>query len=197
MVGGLRTRLRDGARFWNVTEAERRMDYPCDAYAEPDWVTALRGIDVAAPTETTFRWICQIKVAPYSYDWIDHRGKQSPRTLTPGAEHLEIGQPMMIGRITAFAVGEHITGVADPAAAQRYGPIAMSYLTRPLPDGRPGSRLLACIRLGGRTLPQRLIREPLLWGDLIMMRKQLMVLKECAERSARSGGPDGGQRAWA
>lgn len=179
--------LRDRAQYWHVTEAERDAHYPCDDYAEADWMSIMRGIDINALPPVVFRWICQLKVAPYSYDWIDNRGRRSPRTLTPGAEQLQIGQQLMIGAITEFVVDDHITGIGDPDAAKRFGPVAMSYLVRPQSENRPGSRLLTRIRIGGDAPLLRIAHEALLWGDLIMMRKQFLNLKANAEASARQG----------
>lgn len=62
----------------------------------------------------------------------------------------------------------------------------MSYLVRESADGESDSRLLACLRIGATGLAHRLAREALLWGDLLMIRKQFLVLAECAEASARA-----------
>ena len=59
--------LRDHAINWNVTAAERASSYPCDRYAGADWIRLLRAIDIDAPAPVTFRWICQLTVAPYSW----------------------------------------------------------------------------------------------------------------------------------
>ena len=114
-----------------------------------------------APVETLFRWLCQLRVAPYSYDWLDNRGRRSPRTLTPGLEELEVGQRFMtIFRLAEFEPGRSITVVHDgPLFGRVVGTYevdlhrpatqpAVRAAARPL-RARPrrrGARLAACSR---------------------------------------------------
>ncbi len=69
---------------WNATNDEEKERFPCDKYMTSEYRGLIRAIDVSAPAEVVFRWICQLKIAPYSYDWLDNGGRQSPRQLTPG-----------------------------------------------------------------------------------------------------------------
>jgi hypothetical protein len=57
---------------WNVTAAEVAADYPCDRLVQTPVRRLTRGIDIDAPASVVFRWLCQLRVAPYSYDWIEH-----------------------------------------------------------------------------------------------------------------------------
>ena len=67
--------------IWGTSEAERLRPYPCDEMLrDPDQVM-FRAVDVEAPQGHVFRWLCQLRLAPYSYDWIDNFGRQSPRRL--------------------------------------------------------------------------------------------------------------------
>lgn len=172
----------DWAENWGVEGRELTDAYPCDRHVPEPRQRLLRGVTVEADTETVFRWVCQLKVAPYSYDLLDNLGRRSPRELTPGAEVLAVGQLMMVVRIVEYDVGRHITGVSTPSASRLFGRFALTYQVAPLSESR--SRLVACLamRRGGRLSALR--AEALAYGDLVMMRKQLLTLKKYAERTA-------------
>ncbi len=171
----------DHARYWNVTGAEREAGYPCDPYAEPAYEPVLRAVDVDAPAAAVFRWLCQLKVAPYSYDLLDNLGRRSPRELTPGAERLGRGQRFLIFELVDFEPDRHLTGLTFPAARLIFGPIAGTYLVTPVGDGASRLVVKLCI---GRAGPLNETRATLLaWGDLLMMRKQLLTIKDLAEAS--------------
>jgi hypothetical protein len=143
-------------------------------------------VDVNAPPAILFRWLCQLKVAPYSYDWLDNGGRPSPRRLTPGVEELQPGQRMVgMFKLVEFEENRHLTLVMDsPKAAALYGMIAGSYVVSP--TGSKGCRLVGKLLIhyprGGAG---RFMRWLLPWGDFVMMRKQFLTLKELAEESAR------------
>ena len=167
------------AWYWNVTPEERRAAYPCDRYLSMSHRGLLRAVDIDAPGDVVFRWLCQLKVAPYSYDWIDNRGRRSPRRLSAGAEHLEIGQSFLIGRIVEFEQDRQITSLIWDRLVPVFGPLAITYAVRP--TGPASSRLVVKLAAGASNPWERARRTALAWGDLVMMRKQLLTLKALAE----------------
>jgi hypothetical protein len=171
--------LLDRAIAWNVTPAERAAAYPCDELLPPPRHELWRGTDVDASVPVLFRWVCQLKVAPYSYDVLDNLGRRSPRQLTPGAEELAVGQPFLVFEIASFERDRHITGMARPPFTRLYGPLSVTYAVAG--RGDVGSRLIVKLDVAARTRWQRLRSNLLAYGDLIMMRKQLLLLKELAE----------------
>ena len=158
------------------------MPLPCDALLPDADLVLHRGVDVAAPAAVTFRWLCQLRVAPYSYDWLDNLGRRSPRELTPGLDRLEVGQPVMtIFTLEAFEPGQHLTiRLTHPRGRRLFGTIVGTYAV--LPTGPRTCRLLVRLRVAGLD-PLR--RRALAYGDLVMMRKQLLTLAALAERDAR------------
>jgi hypothetical protein len=163
---------------WGTTEAERSRRYPCDLLLTDPDAEMYRAVDVDAPPATLFRWLCQLRVAPYSYDWIDNFGRRSPRQLTAGLDELEPGQGFMrIFELDSFEPGRSIT-----IRSRRPGPIAaaVTYLVEDRPAG--GSRLLVKFNCRYRSwpvaIPMRIVLAP---GDLVMMRRQLLRLKRLAE----------------
>ncbi len=169
---------------WGATPAEVADTYPCDALmpnADGVWY---RAVTVAADPATTYRWLCQLKIAPYSYDLVDNLGRPSPRSLTPGAEGLAVGQSVMtIFSITSFAVDERLTvRLTKPRALRLFGPFVLSYVVRDAGEGR--TRLVVKLRTRATSRLGDLRRRLLAWGDLAMMRRQLLTLKSLAERDA-------------
>ncbi len=49
----------DRVQYWNGTDDEQRTSYPCHDYARLPYETFLRGIDIDAPADVVFRWVCQ------------------------------------------------------------------------------------------------------------------------------------------
>lgn len=175
--------LRSWVRFGNSTPEERAAEYPCDRYLQVPTNAYLRAIGVKATPDLTFRWLCQLSVAPYSYDLLDNRGHRSPRELTPGADELTVGDEFLVARIQDIEPGCHISGVASAETERVFGPIALTYAVVPGTDG--SSRIVVKMLLGTRGRLGRLKRAALVFGDAIMMRKQLTTLRDLAERDER------------
>ncbi len=130
-----------------------------------------------ARPEHVWPWVAQIRLAPYSYDWIDNLGRRSPQDLR-GLPEPVVGESFTaalggrrFGRILAVASGEHVTGTIMGAV--------MSYMLVAVDDGLQTRLSLKIVTAGGRTI------APLLSvGDLIMARRQLLNLAALAERTA-------------
>ena len=177
------------SQSWGIDAVERNLSFPCDGLIQEPDAELFRGVTIEASPEVLFRWLCQLRAAPYSYDWIDNGGRQSPQRLTPGLEQLEVGQDVMtIFTLTSFAQSKHLTIRIKPRRSGRmlFGDLAVTYLIVPKSHGgkdQAGScRLLVKLVVRyQRGLEGRLMSKLLPWGDLIMMRRQLLNLKRLAE----------------
>jgi hypothetical protein len=150
-------------RTWGSTPQERALEFACDRLVADPHDALFRAVTVDASPTVLFRWLCQLRAAPYSYDWIDNLGRRSPRHLTPGLDRLEAGQRIMtVFRLAAFEPARHITAVLK-GPGLLFGGLAVAYPRTPI------------------GLAVRALLPP---GDLVMMRKQLLTLKELAERDA-------------
>jgi hypothetical protein len=160
---------------WGVSDSEISRPYPCDELVASPTLRAWRGVRVDAPPEAVWPWVAQVRLAPYSYDWIDNRGRRSPRELVGLAEP-RVGEGFTsvggraLGRIVSVETGKQLTGTIMGAF--------MSYVLVPQRDD--STRLL--LKVVMRTT--RLKAVGLSVGDLIMARRQLLNLKRLAERPA-------------
>lgn len=158
---------------WGVTDDEVARHYPCDDIVVAPVLQAWRGVTVLSTPDRLWPWVAQLRIAPYSYDWIDNLGRRSPRELRELPVPLA-GQPFTatagrpLGRVLSVTPGQQLTG-------QIMGAV-MSYLLVPV-DGR--TRLLLKVAMA----KGRWIAPAISVGDLVMARRQLLNFKQLAERA--------------
>jgi hypothetical protein len=158
---------------WGVSDSETLRFYPCDDFVASPTLQAWRGVRVEASAEAVWPWVAQVRLAPYSYDWIDNLGRRSPRELA-GLPEPRVGERFTtaggreLGRIVSVDRGEQLTATIMGAF--------MSYVL--VPEDHRTTRLL--LKVVMRTA--RWIAPALSVGDLIMARRQLLNLKQLTER---------------
>jgi hypothetical protein len=167
---------------WGVTDSEISRRYPCDDFVVSPALQAWRGVRVEAPAEVVWPWVAQVRIAPYAYDWIDNLGRRSPQELA-GLPEPHVGESFTTaggrkrGRIVSVDPGKQLTGTIMGAF--------MSYVLVPEVHG---TRLLLKVVMQ----TNRWAALGLSVGDLIMARRQLLNLKQLAERHHQGTAKDRG-----
>ncbi|MEH3034346.1 MAG: hypothetical protein PGN07_09990 [Aeromicrobium erythreum] len=161
---------------WGVTDAETRLAFGCDAVLPGAPMQAWRGVTVDAPVEVVWAWLRQLRLAPYSYDWVDNLGRRSPRerSALPDPAPGDVFMRAMgrdVGRVVAVDPGRELTA--------RIGPTLMSYRVEPA-----GERTRLLLKLASRGV--RPFTDLLCLGDLPMARRQLLTLRDLAEAEAEA-----------
>ena len=178
----LRRRKKEPDSFW------------CETLVENANAARMRSVEIAAPPELVFRWLCQLRVAAYSYDWAyshdwaDSAERRSPRELLPGLDELELGQRVMgVYELADFVQGRELTIRLDRRLmAQQglegwYAPAATTY--RVSAAGPSSTRLLAkSVTAFPGGLRWRLARVMAKPADRLLLKRQLRTLKRLAER---------------
>jgi hypothetical protein len=158
---------------WGVADHEVKRRFPCDDHLPGTVIELWRGITVRASPEQVWPWLCQLRLAPYSYDLLDNLGHRSPRELhgladpEPGDPFSCLGGRFDVGRILSVVPAEHLTASIMDAV--------MSYVL--VPD-TGGTRLLLKIVLPRGPWYSAAVAV----GDWPMARRQLKNLKRLAEQ---------------
>jgi hypothetical protein len=161
---------------WGVAESETLRPYPCDEFVSSPALQAWRGVRVEAPAIAVWPWIVQVRLAPYSYDWIDNLGRRSPRELA------SLPEPQVGDRFTTAAGRELGRVVSVAPGKQLTGTIMGAYMSYVLVSQEPGvTRLLLKVVMQ----TARWAAIGLSVGDLVMARRQLLNLKQLAEHRQR------------
>lgn len=168
---------------WGVTDEEVARGYPCDDVIPAPVLQAWRGVTVHATRSQLWPWVAQIRLAPYSYDWIDNLGRRSPQELrdlsepVPG-QHFTTAGGRPMGRLLSVDPGVQLTG-------QIMGAV-MSYVLVPMGRSTGASTRLLLKVTGVHT---RWVAPLLSIGDLVMARRQLLNLKRLAEQQSAKSEP--------
>ncbi|MDH3248837.1 MAG: SRPBCC family protein [Acidimicrobiia bacterium] len=172
---------------WGTLPHEPSMPMPGDELIKNPATSATRAVVIYTPPDQVYPWFAQMgpgRAGWYSYDWIDNRGVESAREINP--EWVVTGPGVSMGGMAGLrfdivdaAPGQHLV-----ISVATKGPLAftMSYLFEPW--GAAATRVLVRVRgasEGGRWLDPA-IRLALGPGDLVMVRRQLLGVKERAER---------------
>jgi hypothetical protein len=173
---------------WGTTPQEILLPFPCDRFVQEPYTPYYRGVTLNASAETLFPWLCQMRVAPYSYDWIDNFGRQSPQKLISGLDNLLIGQNFMsIFELIDFEPNRYVILRLKPntIGSRALGECLLNYLI--VPQTQYTCRLLVKFTIKySPGLLQWLMRTFLAWGDFIMMRRQLLNFKSLSEQTQGS-----------
>lgn len=160
---------------WGVSDAERSLRFACDEFVKAPVLCAWRGVSIKAPAAQVWPWVTQVRVAPYSYDWIDNGGRRSPPTLL-GLPEPEVREPFTtsagrkLGQIVDVEPGRSLTGKILGAC--------MSYLL--VPAASACTRLLLKVAMDVNPV----VAQAVCLGDLVMARRQLLNFKRLAEASS-------------
>jgi hypothetical protein len=140
-----------------VTDSEMLRRYPCDEFVVSPELRAWRGVGIDAPANVVSPWVAQVRLAPYSYDWIDNLGRRSPRVLV-GFPEPQVGERFTtaggreLGRIVSVDLGKQLTGTVL-GTVMTYVPSETAASPRP--------QYVTCIHDGCDRITDSLRRLPL------------------------------------
>jgi hypothetical protein len=175
---------------WGSSDDETKETLPGDDLVDEPAFSATRSITISAPPTEVFPWIAQFgfgRAGWYSYDLIDNFGRKSATTLHPEWAVDTVGDVVPGGPIN-FSVREidapnHLVLELLNARRSPRLTFTMSYVLRPISDS---TRLISRVRSGLRApFGNILLRSTLGPGDGVMLRRQLLGIKERAEQHSQ------------
>lgn len=181
--------LRPWQLRWGATGDELTRAMPGDDDVSSPSFDATRGITVHAPPEAIYPWIVQIgmtRAGWYSYDLLDNLGRPSARQLLPEHQQIHIGQLIPMSPdgkygvyVKEFKQNEWILWNDKEGDTTWFWGL--------YPAGENRTRLVTRVRMKYHwNSPAALFNLLVEFGDLPMMRKCLLGIKERAEAMARA-----------
>ncbi|MFZ5821256.1 MAG: hypothetical protein ACOYYJ_15275 [Chloroflexota bacterium] len=181
--------LRPWQLRWGATGDELTRAMPGDDDVSSPSFDATRGVTVHAPPEAIYPWIVQIgmtRAGWYSYDLLDNLGRPSARQLLPEHQQIYAGQLIPMSPdgkygvyVKEFKQNEWILWNDQEGDTTWFWGL--------YPDGENRTRLVTRVRMKYHwNSPAALFNLLVEFGDLPMMRKCLLGIKERAEAMAHA-----------
>lgn len=170
---------------WGATDDEVNRSMPGDDIVIEPTFDATRAVTVETLPENIWPWLVQLgcrRAGWYSYDWVDNLGIPSANCIIPEFQHLKIGQ--LIPFSPNGKIGMYIKDFETNCWMLWGDKEGVSTWCWGLyPDDSNHTRLITRVRLHYRWFSPTIIFNLLLdIGDIIMMRKCMLGIKERAEK---------------
>ena len=171
---------------WGATDAERTCALPGDDLIEGPALVGSRAIDITADPEVIFDFLAQMgfnRAGWYSYDLLDNLGRKSATTIHPEWLVESAGESVPGGPITFVAAVVDRPKAYALHLPQRHalGYVIDFTLAYRLEATNFGTRLLSRARLNIDGPAAPMVSRVLLLGDGVMVRRQLLGLKQRCE----------------
>lgn len=176
---------------WGATAEELRRVLPGDDLVENPTFNATRAITIVAPPEDVWPWLVQVGVNRagwYSYDLLDNLGRTSARRIVPELQALRPGDLLPMSPDGKHGIRVHALEQPRWMIWGTPGDTTWVWVLEPLPG--EGTRLVARVRSEYRWLSPSILFSLLLeFGDIWMMRRMLLNLRDRIEEAATSKPP--------
>jgi hypothetical protein len=168
---------------WGATQDEVSRPLPGDQLVTRPTFNATRAITIAAPAEEIWPWLVQVglrRAGWYSYDILDNLGKPSARRIIPELQDLVAGD--IIPMSPDGKQGMPVHSVNPPSSMIWGTPGETTWVWQLDPAAQGSTRLITRVRSRYRWLSPSIVFSALIeFGDIWMMRKMLLNLRERAE----------------
>jgi hypothetical protein len=173
---------------WGATDEEVRRTMPGDDVVKHSTFNATRAVTIQARPEEIWPWLVQIgckRAGWYSYDWIDNLGTPSTNRIVPELQHLEVRDLIPFSPdgkqgmwVKTFEANRWMLWWDNKGDA--------TWLWELSPQDESHTRLITrnrvCYTWGLPWVLYYLLQDV---GDIFMMRKCMLGIKQRAERASR------------
>jgi hypothetical protein len=160
---------------------------PGDELVARPTFNATRAITIAAPPEEIWPWLVQVgltRAGWYSYDILDNLGRPSARHIIPELQNLAPGDVVPMSPDGKKGMQVHALNAPHSMIWDTPGDTTWAWQLDANPDG--STRLISRVRSRYRWLSPSIAFSALLeFGDIWMMRKMLLNLRDRAEGALR------------